>query len=103
MASYEEKINYIIKEVGWLPMWEDDFETIDFYYTCFKEYGFSLYDTDEYANLNQIIGYDIGHEMARKISDWYYVNEDISVLEFGKNDKEKLLAKLAEIAEEKGE
>ena len=90
------KVNYLINEIGFLPVWEDDVEAIDFYYTCMHDYGFSLYDTDEYANLNQIFGYDIGAESARRISNWYYANENISVLELGKNDRDELLARFAE-------
>ena len=98
MTNHNEKINYLINEIGFLPVWEDDVEWIDFYYTCMHDYGFSLYDTDEYANLNQILGYDIGAKAAQKISNYYYVNENISVLELGAKDRDELV-KILEIVE----
>ena len=95
MTNHNEKINYLINEIGFLPVW------IDFYYACMHDYGFSLYDTDEYANLNQILGYDIGAKAAQKISNYYYVNENISVLELGTDDRDELV-KILEIVERKG-
>jgi len=100
MNNLTQKINYLINEIGFLPVWEDDVEWIDFYYTCMHDYGFSLYDTDEYANLNQILGYDIGAKAAQKISDYYYANEDISVLELDTKDRDELV-KILEIVERK--
>lgn len=100
MNNLTQKINYLINEIGFLPVWEDDVEWIDFYYTCMHDYGFSLYDTDEYVNLNQILGYDIGAKAAQKISDYYYVNENISVLELGTKDRDELV-KILEIVERK--
>lgn len=100
MTNHNEKVNYLINEIGFLPVWEDDVDGIDFYYTCIHDYGFGLYDTDEYANLNQILGYDIGAKAAQKISDYYYANENISVLELDTKDRDELV-KILEIVERK--
>lgn len=74
-----EKVDWIMKEIGYLPA--DDEAGIDFYYKGMHDFGLGLYDTDDYAWLNTLLGYDIGGENAKAIIDWYYVNEDTTVQE----------------------
>ena len=67
-----------------------DEEGYAFYYKCICENGMSLYDADEYATLNTLIGYDIGMENAMKISTYLY-ERDISILDLNANKEDKKL------------
>ena len=61
-----------------------------FYYKCIFENGLSVYDTDEYATLNTLIGYDIGIDNALSISVHLY-ERDISILDLNPNKEDKEL------------
>ena len=61
-----------------------------FYYKCIFENGLSVYDADEYATLNTLIGYDIGIDNALSISVYLY-ERDISILDLSHNKEDKEL------------
>ena len=50
-------------------------EAYDFYYMAMHDNGMHLYDADEYAWLNTLIGYDIGADKAKAIIRWLYEND----------------------------
>ena len=76
-TMYWEKINWLIDEIGYLPVSDED--GINFYYKGMHDFGFGLYDTDDYAWLNTLLRYDIGGENATEIIRWYYKNMDMTV------------------------
>ena len=64
-------------------------EAYDFYYMAMHDNGMHLYDADEYAWLNTLIGYDIGADKAKAIIRWLYEN-DQSAMSFEAGDIETL-------------
>ncbi len=57
-------------------------DAYNFYYRAMHDNQMDLYDADDYAWLNTLIGYDIGIDNAREIMAWLSAN-DQAVLEFG--------------------
>lgn len=76
----------------------NDSKCIDFYYRCMKN-DMDLIDADEYATLNTLFGYDIGADVAGKISGALW-ERDIEVLELMDNKDSKLL--IEEVSENIG-
>jgi hypothetical protein len=66
-----------------------DEEGYEFYYKCIALNNMSVYDADEYALLNTLIGYDIGKENAMKISSYLYENDLGGVLDLDCRDESK--------------
>ena len=64
-------------------------EAYDFYYMAMHDNGMHLYDADDYAWLNTLIGYDIGADNAKAIIRWLYEN-DQSAMSFEAEDIETL-------------
>jgi hypothetical protein len=76
-TMYWTKINWLIDEIGYLPVSDED--GINFYYKGMHDFGLGLHDTDDYAWLNTLLRYDIGGENATEIIRWYYANMDMTV------------------------
>lgn len=47
-----------------------------FYYRAMHDNGMDLYDADDYAWLNTLLGYDIGADHAKGICRWLYENDE---------------------------
>lgn len=96
MIITREMINCVNKVMGY----NEDNLTIEeyaFYYKCLFVYGMGLIDADEYAMLNNVIGYDIGVENARKINAYLY-DHDISMFDLiHDNDCEQVIQEAIEI------
>ena len=58
-------------------------------YRAMKDYGMSVYDSDKWAWLNTLFGYDIGADRALSLITWYDDN-GMDVLELSAGDKESL-------------
>lgn len=61
-----------------------------FYYNCMME-DIDVCDADRYANLNTVLGYDIGLENFRKIDSYLWCEKDIDLMELSGNDDSKQL------------
>lgn len=63
-----------------------------FYYNCMME-DIDVCDADRYANLNTVLGYDIGFENFRKIDSYLWCEKDIDLMELSGNEYSKQLIK----------
>ena len=79
MKITREMMDFVNKALGYDGDHLDE-EGYKFYYKCIYQNQMSVLDTDEYATLNTLIGYDIGMENAMKISGYLWEN-DIGVLD----------------------
>ena len=71
--AYDEDLkNYYMNEAP------DDL--IKFYYNC-KENNIDSCDADRYANLNTVLGYDIGLENFRNIDGYMYCEKDYDLMD----------------------
>lgn len=61
-----------------------------FYYNCMME-DIDVCDADRYANLNTVLGYDIGFENFRKIDSYLWCEKDIDLMELSGNEDSKQL------------
>ena len=61
-----------------------------FYYNCMME-DIDVCDADRYANLNTVLGYDIGLENFLKIDSYLWCEKDIDLMELSGNDDSKQL------------
>lgn len=61
-----------------------------FYYNC-MENNIDVCDADRYANLNTVLGYDIGFENFRKIDSYLWCERDIDLMELSGNEDSKQL------------
>lgn len=59
-----------------------------FYHRCLFEYGLHWLDTDAYAALNILIGYDIGVDSAMKIISYLY-DRSMTTIGMDGNDESK--------------
>lgn len=78
--TYEEEKNYYLSEA------KD--ELVIFYYNCMKK-GIDVCDADRYANLNTVMGYDIGFENFQKIDGYLWCEHDIDLMELTGNEESK--------------
>lgn len=89
-----EKREKLMKYYGTAIMGNDK-DCVDFYYRCMLT-GMSLIDTDEYATLNTLLGYDIGFDNANEINSELW-KQGIETLELGiDEDSKKEIQKAAE-------
>lgn len=51
-----------------------------FYYNCMKN-GIDVCDADRYADLNTVLGYDVGFENFRKIDGYLWCEKDYDLME----------------------
>ena len=67
-----------------------------FYYNQLYVNGLDIFDTDRYANLNTVIGYDVGYKAFSEIEEYLWEEEDYDMMELDgcKYDK-KLIKKVA--------
>ena len=78
--------DYLNSQYGnWFCDGLDD-DAVEFYYNANRNYGLCLYDTDRWAWLNTLFGYDIGADYALGISNWFYDN-GLDVLELDSRSK----------------
>lgn len=73
------------RAMGYEEDWLDD-AGYAFYYRCMEH--MSLLDADEYAQLNTLIGYDIGLDAAKKISS-FLCEKDIDVMDMNSGDEDR--------------
>ena len=59
-----------------------------FYYYCMKN-DIDLFDADRYANLNTVIGYDVGIKNFREINSYLWNEKDYDLMELTVNDDDK--------------
>ena len=64
-------------------------DATNFFYRAMHDNEMGFYDTDAYAWLNTLFGYDIGILNAKSIIGWLYEN-DQDALEFTADSKESL-------------
>ena len=70
-----------------------------FYHNC-MENNIDVCDADRYANLNTVLGYDIGFENFRKIDSYLWCERDIDLMELsGNEDSKQLIEEVANILE----
>ena len=76
--NYEEQKNFYLNEAP-----DDLFK---FYYYCMNN-SLDVCDADRYANLNTVLGYDVGMENFLKIDSYLWTKKDYDLMElFGNED-----------------
>lgn len=95
MKNINEMKEWIIKEIGFLPV--DDEDGVEFYYTAMHDYDMGLTDADDYAWLNTLFGYDICADHALEIIRWYYENLDTTIQDAVSIDQMETLRNICEM------
>ena len=71
------KLEWLKEKSGvWNIIGELDETAHNFYYRAMHDNHMDLYDADDYAWLNTLIGYDIGVKNAKRIEKWLYENDE---------------------------
>lgn len=78
--NYEEQKNFYMNEA------QDDLFV--FYYNCMME-GIDVCDADRYANLNTVLGHDVGFENFRKIDSYLWCERDFDLMDLFNNESGK--------------
>lgn len=82
--NYEEQKSFYLNEAP-----DDLFK---FYYFC-MENGIDACDADRYANLNTVLGYDIGFDNFREIDGYLWCEKDYDLMELFGNEEGKEVIK----------
>lgn len=70
-----------------------------FYHRC-MEYGIDVCDADRYANLNTVLGYDVGLENFQKIDGYLWIEKDYDLMElFGNEDGREIIENAVNVLE----
>lgn len=81
--------NYESEKSFYMSQAPDDL--IKFYYGCMKK-NIDVCDADRYANLNTVLGYDVGFENFLKIDGYLWCEKDYDLMElFGNEDCKKVI------------
>ena len=81
--NYEEQKSFYLNEAP-----DDLFK---FYYFCMKN-GIDACDADRYANLNTVLGYDIGFDNFREIDGYLWCEKEYDLMElFGNEDGKEVI------------
>lgn len=67
-------------------------DLFQFYYYCMQS-DIDVCDADRYANLNTMVGYDVGLENFRAIDNYLWCEKDYDLLELSANDSCKQIIK----------
>ena len=96
--TYEEKLNWLTRMFGhsFTDQIDDNREAIDHYYKATHDYDMGITDADDWAWLNTLFRYDIGADHANGIIEWFYENEEATVMDCVNVDEKKLLQNICE-------
>lgn len=87
--NYEAEKNFYLNEVP--------DELFKFYYRCLRN-DIDVCDADRYANLNTVVGYDVGFYNFHKIDDYLWVEKDYDLMElFGNEDGKQIIEEAIKI------
>ena len=89
IKTIEEKKEFVIGQVGEDICDNMPDEFFEHTYRAMCDYGMDFYESDRWAWLNTLFGYDIGADRARGIINWYYEN-GIDVLEITDEERSTL-------------
>jgi len=68
-----------------------------FYYNCMGN-GIDACDADRYANLNTVLGYDVGFENFRKIDRYLWGEKDFDLMDlFGNEDGKQVIEEAVKV------